>query len=362
MSPAQMYRIDSNEFTRCEERSHLMEYGKSLTSGQKTDAAIKGSIDRAVVAFGNNDITLATRGGMSIRFHESDVREMGRATTGVKGIELDGRSDLYSLGIVCYEMLTGTVPFRADSSMSVAIKHLIDPMPSLPSELATYQPFIDRLTAKDRNERYATGADAAQALRRVHVAVDGDRRYEARHLARLDGVPYQVAEHLPQQHLIADIDDAAGAATAFALIVLVHRAAVAILDVANAGGEPIERPVPARPPRGPPRRLRSPPVLVSAQGRRVALVLACRLSSGGQHRQASAGTTMQSDRDGKLKILICLLYYLPHRTGLTLYVQQLAERLAIALEEPIQEQPSTRVGQRPERRGRRVVHVWMLCD
>jgi glycosyltransferase involved in cell wall biosynthesis len=37
---------------------------------------------------------------------------------------------------------------------------------------------------------------------------------------------------------------------------------------------------------------------------------------------------MQSDLDGKLKILICLLYYLPHRTGLTLYVQQLAERLA----------------------------------
>lgn len=37
---------------------------------------------------------------------------------------------------------------------------------------------------------------------------------------------------------------------------------------------------------------------------------------------------LQRDRDGKLKILICLLYYLPHRTGLTIYVQQLAERLA----------------------------------
>jgi serine/threonine protein kinase len=85
----------------------------------------------------------------------------------VKGVELDGRSDLYSLGIVCYEMLTGTVPFRADSSMSVAIKHLIDPMPPLPPELDTYQPFIDRLTAKDRNERYATGSDAAQALRSI---------------------------------------------------------------------------------------------------------------------------------------------------------------------------------------------------
>jgi serine/threonine-protein kinase PpkA len=85
----------------------------------------------------------------------------------VKGVELDGRSDLYSLGIVCYEMLTGTVPFRADSSMSVAIKHLIDPMPPLPPELRAYQPFIDRLTAKDRNERYANGSDAAQALRAI---------------------------------------------------------------------------------------------------------------------------------------------------------------------------------------------------
>jgi serine/threonine-protein kinase PpkA len=85
----------------------------------------------------------------------------------VKGIELDGRSDLYSLGIVCYEMLTGTMPFRADSSMSVAIKHLIEPMPPLPAECAHFQPFIDRLTAKDRNDRYASGADAAQALRTI---------------------------------------------------------------------------------------------------------------------------------------------------------------------------------------------------
>src|SRR5262245_33955569 len=42
----------------------------------------------------------------------------------VKGQELDGRSDLYSLGIVFYETLTGAVPFRADSTMSLALKHL----------------------------------------------------------------------------------------------------------------------------------------------------------------------------------------------------------------------------------------------
>ncbi len=57
---------------------------------------------------GNNDIVLATRGGMSIRFHESDVREMGRATTGVKGIELE-REDA----------LIGMVVIRRDSTLLV---------------------------------------------------------------------------------------------------------------------------------------------------------------------------------------------------------------------------------------------------
>lgn len=87
----------------------------------------------------------------------------------VKGQELDGRSDLYSLGIVCYEMLTGTVPFRADSTMSVAIKHLIEPLPPLPAGLAAYQSFMDRLTAKDRNDRFASGAEIMQALRAVRT-------------------------------------------------------------------------------------------------------------------------------------------------------------------------------------------------
>ena len=49
---------------------------------------------------GNNDVVLATRGGMSIRFAESDVREMGRATTGVKGIELDGEDRLIGMVII----------------------------------------------------------------------------------------------------------------------------------------------------------------------------------------------------------------------------------------------------------------------
>lgn len=85
----------------------------------------------------------------------------------VKGLELDGRSDLYSLGIVFYEMLTGVVPFRADSMLSLALKHLTEPLPQLPVEHVAYQSFLDQLTAKERDARLATGAEVIKALRQI---------------------------------------------------------------------------------------------------------------------------------------------------------------------------------------------------
>lgn len=92
----------------------------------------------------------------------------------VKGQELDGRSDLYSLGIVCYEILTGTVPFRADSTLSVALKHLSEPLPALPDHLSMYQPLLDRITAKERGDRFASGADLLRALRELSRPVSAD--------------------------------------------------------------------------------------------------------------------------------------------------------------------------------------------
>jgi serine/threonine protein kinase len=83
----------------------------------------------------------------------------------VKGLELDGRSDLYSVGIVFFEMLTGTVPFKADSTLTTALKHVSDTLPPLPGEYAAYQEFIDCLTAKDREERFASGGEVIRALR-----------------------------------------------------------------------------------------------------------------------------------------------------------------------------------------------------
>jgi serine/threonine protein kinase len=79
---------------------------------------------------------------------------------------VDARSDLYSLGVMLYEMLTREKPFNADNPMAIVYKHRKEPVPRLPGRCAALQPLIERLLAKSPDERYATAAEAAQALTR----------------------------------------------------------------------------------------------------------------------------------------------------------------------------------------------------
>ena len=67
---------------------------------------------------------------------------------------LDGRSDLYSLGIVLFEMLTGRRPFQADDALGLALKHVNEPLPRLPEELRRWQELLDCLTAKRPEDRF----------------------------------------------------------------------------------------------------------------------------------------------------------------------------------------------------------------
>jgi serine/threonine-protein kinase PpkA len=85
--------------------------------------------------------------------------------------EADARGDLYSLGVVLFEMLAGRVPFTGSNLTEIFAAHRGNAIPRLPERLQVYQPIIDRLLAKNPQDRYV---DAAQFI------------------AALDGVPNQL--------------------------------------------------------------------------------------------------------------------------------------------------------------------------
>ncbi|MCR8922577.1 bifunctional serine/threonine-protein kinase/formylglycine-generating enzyme family protein [Dasania sp. GY-MA-18] len=81
-----------------------------------------------------------------------------------QGKNIDGRSDLYSLGIVFFEMLTGHPPFTSEDPIAVAVKHMTSPVPKLPGALKIFQPIINRMLAKKPAARYQNGKEIIDAL------------------------------------------------------------------------------------------------------------------------------------------------------------------------------------------------------
>jgi eukaryotic-like serine/threonine-protein kinase len=79
------------------------------------------------------------------------------------GEELDARSDLYSLGVMYHEMLTGKKPFTGGSAMEVLQQHVNAPPPQLPLSLSRHMPVISRLLAKRREDRFNTADEVIEA-------------------------------------------------------------------------------------------------------------------------------------------------------------------------------------------------------
>jgi eukaryotic-like serine/threonine-protein kinase len=139
--------------------------------------------------------------GLARAFAEARVSQAPGTVTGtvqylapeqIEGDPADPRTDLYALGIVAYELLTGEVPFHGETSVAIAYKHLSDPVPPPSKANPEVPPELDRIvlrsTAKEREDRPASAAE----LRKDLIRVAGTLSPATESLAELSGrVPSQ---------------------------------------------------------------------------------------------------------------------------------------------------------------------------
>jgi tetratricopeptide (TPR) repeat protein len=115
--------------------------------------------------------------------------------------QVDGRSDLYALGCVAFELLTGTPPYIGNSPMALLASHLMRPVPSVrerrPDSPPLLNAFIARLMAKERDDRPAGAAAVLEELRAIEASVAAPPSQTATDPVRPAGQTIEEATGLP---------------------------------------------------------------------------------------------------------------------------------------------------------------------
>lgn len=106
-------------------------------------------------------VTRITETGMSIGTSKYMSPEQAR------GGNVDARSDLYAMGVVLYEAVTGTPPFEAEDTFAVAYAHVNEPVPPVPARLRVWEPVLMRALAKNPRERFPSAEAFVAAIERV---------------------------------------------------------------------------------------------------------------------------------------------------------------------------------------------------
>lgn len=85
----------------------------------------------------------------------------------LQGRAVDGRSDIYSLGIMFYEMLVKQAPYQDEDFMALAMKHLQAPIPKLPQKYARFQKLFERMVAKEPEKRFQSGQEIVSIIQEI---------------------------------------------------------------------------------------------------------------------------------------------------------------------------------------------------
>ncbi|WP_299873414.1 serine/threonine protein kinase [uncultured Cocleimonas sp.] len=166
-----------------------LSYAESLRILEQTSsgldyAHVKGYIHRDIkpgnILFREDDTAVITDFGIAkLQDTSGELTRMGYTMGTVQYMspeqavttDLDHRSDIYSLGLVFYEMLTGQKAFKAESTIQAIHQHTTVAPPELPPEYSFLQPTIDKVLAKEPDDRYQTVGDFVEAVKNA-VNVD----------------------------------------------------------------------------------------------------------------------------------------------------------------------------------------------